>query len=459
MGFMNPAGARNFRLTYQADAEETGVFNLHNVNQFMGSSGVNTTVATGRAVHDIFQAGQAYIALFRNPLRNAVMFIPNPTNLVYTYAAWFYVPGTGPTSISSISEQFPLRNSSTDVEPINPITLIASTTFKPHGNNLFCGEMVNQNLRFIWLDIGAQVTFVQSTAIADAIAVYMFETDVVSLPNDITWLSGSTTTNWASPESGYYAFEYHHLASHSGLSLSMTVSGSGDVSGHLSPPGLWYRSQEIGAARTNATSLLVSNHASIMNVEGTIYAAELPGNQYWPQYTTPTQLENCLDYKTMKLSEGMYTWARPGGADAEHYTDFGTDQAYPSKLTFPLLSTQKFVVFLGVTSANGETYPGLNLVATIYTTLEVKSNSQYYEHRYADHDLASTQRILHQVSRLPLDMVILENPTHLASIAHFLSRGVSHLKKNAGAIGAALGMLFPGSAAPLGAIGGIISGM
>jgi hypothetical protein len=180
-----------------------------------------------------------------------------------------------------------------------------------------------------------------------------------------------------------------------------------------------------------------------MNIGGTIWATEIPGDQYWPNYASASRITNSAEFVRHHLATGAYAWARPGGAETEHYTSFGNDGKYPGRLTFPLFSQTNVVILLAESAQVGPTYPGLDLTLTTWVTIESHTTSQYYEIAFASLNRMATERLITRISRVPIEDIIMDNPHHIEAIRSFVSRGLGHMRQHAGKIGAAISMLFP----------------
>jgi len=457
-GFMNPAGNKNLRLSFVADSSKTAVFGLHNVVSVPGASGTNPT-----SVSDLLPfvagstSGYGFCALFHSVLRSVVMFTPNSAALTWTYTAQFYIP-SGTLAAGTAGPTYALENAGTGSEAITPLCWSSTSNFAPHGPQLFLGFHDRRpDLRFTWLNKFDTVTFTlnQSAPTSDRVHITRFGPSLTENASDLIFTGDAAT--WAAPSSAYYAFTYEHSTAQAGLVLNSAVlSSSADCLAHLSVPGIWNRTNELSEARVNAASMLLSNDANLLNREGRIYAANLPATYYFGDYLSVQQIESCSEYTSMPLATGAYAWSPPT-TGSDHYTNFGTDGTVPTDLYFRLVSDNRMIVFMSVVSCVGNSFPALDLVLTIWQTIEAKTNSQWYETRYAALDKQRTDRALSIISRVPLEQIIMENPLHLSDIAAFLRRGVGHLRANAGKIGGALSLLFPEYAPAIGGLSAVLS--
>lgn len=239
---------------------------------------------------------------------------------------------------------------------------------------------------------------------------------------------------------GYYAFEYETVTSQTQL-LSLSILGAGDCYGHRAAPNIYSQLPAINSIRLLSQSILISNQASMTNIEGTIFAAQFPQDEQWWNQTASSAIAVARESYRGRLATGLYAFIKPTSVnDFRYLNNISQIGGVITNASFDLLTPGDFVAVHAETVAVGATYPGMDLLMTHALTLEFTTENQWYEAELCPMTTASRQAAMDKMGPIPQ---FYENPLHLSDMAKYLRAGFNHVRKHASAIGATLSTLFP----------------
>lgn len=449
--FLNPSSAYDFRWPYDdgaiPSATKTGAVVLYNVNQYTNSGGFAGTYTGGT---DAAKGTQVFY-LFRNPLRAAVVL--TTVSAAATYHLYFpsglltYAPVAGAQSVD-----LPFAYGA------------AAGAVTPHGQYLYMGGLNSRpEMSFVWLNTGdlLRVTTAGAGVPNDFFSVYqadspgstMCQANPVGSPVHITTLTTTTILTASSP--GYYGVAGVTAAAAVTWTWAVDLVVSiGDCFSHIAVPNAQTHPTYLSNVRLLSSSMLLSNVASTLNKEGTIYGAVISDGTPFYTHTTPSDLTAKADHFAGRATQGLYTWLRPGGVGTFSYRKAMTVDPTTGAITDTTFSLddgssyQVAVVFTIGTSST--TYPGLDFLTAFAFSLEFKTDDQWVE---VDFPTLTAEAATCSLEVALRAKSFSENPLHLADIRAFASRAGRFLRQHSVTIGNALSTMFPAYGTPIRMLG------
>jgi hypothetical protein len=427
----NPISARGLRYKDEGGCFPSATSTLHSVTpvqQFLGNKATYSTVPSG-----------SYTTyLFRDILRNQIQFVAYPGTVsvpaTYSYTAQFVANGT------TLTPAFTYPADSYEEVAIDFQSLLdtnagstSASFYHPHGPALYPGLALG--LKCIYMDIGATMTFTQTTTY-NSMHLHVKKWDGDSFNNvaTTTFTFLSSIAAFTPTSQGYYAFSLTDTTPESDT-VSAVLSGNGDVFGHLTIPQVEGQLVNLTQARVLANSVLLSNTASALNVEGSIWAAQFPGSDMWYDRQTSAQIGIAREMYDGRAAKGCYGWLKPYKTSDFDYRPVITHyNGVVTNCSFPLENSSPFVVMVVNTVSTGLTYPGLDLLQTNAVAIEFVTQSQWYE---SELPYLSTLQRIQAVDALERIPQFHENPTHLEMIYRMAKHGVTG-RKHALALGGLL---------------------
>jgi hypothetical protein len=443
-GLVNPAGSQGLRYKDEGNSFPTSTATLHTVFPIQYAGGNAGTYST-------MPGGQFNAYLHRDILRAMTLWVPNPApSKGYSYTAMFYEAGVQNTL--TVVNPEPAEEQPMDFLWMNDAYAVTdSTHIHPHGPVLYPGQASQK--KGIWMDTGAVMTFKQYTTpnTTSSMVVYVWDGNTFSDAKSITAFAGGIAA-FTSAACGYYYFSYTDTA---GVinSVGAVLTGSGDVWGHLTVPQVEAQLPNLTHARIVANSLLLSDTASMMNVEGQVWAAQFPGNLLWHSNFTAGFTASNVNYFEGRAATGVYGWLKPQSlGDFAYANTISANGTVLTCASFPLDSGHGYAGFLITVGAVGGTFPALDFLLTESIAIEFISYSQWFENEMAS---LTTVARMDSIDRLAYVDQFLENPTHLATLWKSIRGTAGFFKKHAGTITGALGAMFPQYAMAFGAAGAL----
>lgn len=441
----NPFSSHGLRWHNPDESVRTGSITLHSnftIKQSQGNAGTYATVPAG-----------TYIAyLFRSPLRSQVSFYANWAHDPYAYTSSHWYNDT-------LVEALPITGPADTTTNITFRYMTHTSGIDPHGAILYAGTTISDDTQdLLWVDREASVTLTQDVEAADNVSVFLFNGSRLQLVKTLLFTSGGAVfqnTSGNGPldyavNGGYFAFQYVTRVPEVGQAVKMTVSGTGDVWAHLALPFVSTHQTALEQCRLIANSVLITNVASVMNVEGTIKAAQYPSKTLWTQ--TPG-----LDFTMASTAymgsaqKGCYGYLRPTSLTEmdfreclELYTTTAANTVQASN--FQVDGPGVYLAFKAECVNTGTAYPGLDFTVTCASILEFITEDQWYEIEYP---MLSADDCSRALDALRFYEVFHENPMHLKDLYALVRKGWGFTKNNAHTIGGALAALFPAQASAI----------
>jgi hypothetical protein len=402
----------------------TAALTLHTVlpvNQSTGNAGLYASVP----------AGTYFAFLFRDPLRAIVTFVANPTTKTYSYASKHYNAIT-----NAITASVPILAASGSPQPINFLYCVDSyignsAYLHPHGNNLYAGTVDGQP--FVWCDMTVVVAFAQLVSDTGAyVEILLFDGQVGTVIARTAAFS-SSSTSFTTLQAGYYSFVYVVGTYNATQTASFTITASSDCFGHLAVPYADSHLLDLVRVRVLAGSLLMSNVASKLNQEGSMYLAQFQTSKLWWENLSPAAIAVARNSYVGPMEKGAYAFLKPASAkDFEYVAATVVNNGIVSSAGYDLTTTLEYVAVSSVCVSVGSAYPGLDALLTYVHAIEFVTDDQFFEAELPMYTTAQVQTAMEEVSTLPQ---FYENFTHMAVIASMLAKGAAFLLRNATTIG------------------------
>lgn len=484
----NPSGTPNLRLTVLGDTLPTATALLHDITSYVCSDQYGTYLQQ-------VPLGAMPIALFRDPLRSVVQFFPNPLRKTYSYKAAFYpsdldlsdavVQPISPLWFDRVTEAVPATSSTA--------ALVADDT-NVHGSVLYVGTMKQAaDTRFVWMDIGVIMTLRLALVQPSQEGVGTME---VLRAADCTGNVDVTDTVFAAMPStviqdyiyicavpGYYGFRFKPISRTVGLQITdMRLYGSsnalpiippalspapnhfGDMFSHRSAPSMGSHLATMRKVRVNATSILVTPVANMLNVNGTIHALYSTDTVNWLENLQQDDIskvggEADFLWARRKAADGMYAFLKPSGInDFAYHT--GAAMSGDGKIkdcSYPLDANTGVLNIVATLSTAGTVVVGGAFEVTIISSLEwVPVLDQWWECHLSQY---GSLALIDALDHLRLIPNFYDNPIHLAAIKAGLQRAYRFTKANRGKFAGALSALFPSFAGAFGAGSALLGAM
>jgi hypothetical protein len=198
-------------------------------------------------------------------------------------------------------------------------------TFQPHGSVLFAGTISSkQDQRFFWIDKGATVSFTGDAVTATTSSLELignfWSSDgyVQEFVGNSQTVTGSETVQFdiAINTSGYYSFSF---STDNATTIDITDSGffsEADCFGHHCIPGLESNGYAAEAIRMTAATMMYTNVASMLNLEGKVAMVQFSAGKNWMDLiASQTAITGAADVVNMSAKEGMYGFLKPTQPD------------------------------------------------------------------------------------------------------------------------------------------------
>jgi hypothetical protein len=242
------------------------------------------------------------------------------------------------------------------------------------------------------------------------------------------------------PTAGYYAYSYYDTATHVNT-IACTVAGAGDAFAHLTIPQVESQLLNLTQSRVLTSSVMLSDCASMTNVEGTVYGTQIPAGLLWTSFMTPNSVTQSREYFSGRAATGVYGWLKPAQA-----TDFQFQRTITSvngvltNASFPLDSGMPVVVEIISTLGIGSTFPAIDFLMTQAYAIEFITSVQWYE---AEFCMMRTTDRMNAIDRLATVPQFSENPMHLETLWKSIKGAPNFLRSHSAKISGALSAIFP----------------
>lgn len=448
--FLSPISAKGFRWPYNGPVVEdclTGTATLHETDSISASSGYVGTWG---------DAGSYITYLFRDPLRQVV-------SLTRVTAAFTYTAGTATTPYTWA----PAANLA--LQFITVPYLTCPTNGAPHGtpqsqsgslSYLYCGSTIaDPEACYIWAGVGdiIRVTVAGTGTPADKYCVRRLTNPGNCSPkyDDSTGVAVTslTTFDYSVTKAGYHAPFITTTATTAPTwtyCVSLVVAANQDVMGHRSIPQAQAHATWLVSARINANSILISNQASQLNVEGNVVAQLVTDGTPFYEHTSTKQITASARQYSGKAKNGIYAWLPPIGPDAfTRKPCFAIQDGIVIASRFPLDVQSGYIAIKFNTVAVGSNYPGIDYMTFTSTAIEYATDDLWAETEKSQLPVNDAASLVQITGFAPC---FSENPLHMRDIHAFMNRASSFLRGHSRKIGGALSALFPSFAGPISAV-------
>jgi hypothetical protein len=434
-GICIPGSVPNLRMKPTVgDSRPTGVVALHSLT--------TQKQPTNAGTYNSMPIGTSFCALFRDPFRAMIVFTPNTAAAQYTYVGQFR------TSVNVLNPYFVFANIAQAEEvPLNMVYLKASTAFAPHGSYLFPGSFDDD--RYVWLDLGASITVVQSVAdTGGRLSLFAWDGSAVQFAVGLFNTTTVTVTNTFATGS-YVSMQYSSQTNPpTNTNLTVSFGGTGDVFAHLAVPNVINHLQQLTAVRMNAASIMMTPVAAALNRGGTITGGDLEANALWYNYTNTNAITSLPsgNFSEKDFMVGMYSFLKPGSIDDFAVRNNCTvDSGIPTQCYWNLTDKARYNVFVLNSDVTGAVSPGLEFLLTCYWDLEFQTSDEWFETHLPTGSHYDTIDALELCERVP---VFHDNPLHFSDVKAALSGGYNFIRKHSSKIAGAIGTMFPFLAGP-----------
>lgn len=290
---------------------------------------------------------QPFAAVFRNPLRAAVIYDANEAGSEYAYYGL-----ARDDENTSLSDNFDLDASTTVVPLVIPV-FEAINAYKPHGPRLFSGSVQDSDNYWFWVDSDLIVGGTVPSTKLWTVYVDFYLDGVIVEQVASTVITSATPTHTFSvgtdlQDSGYYSIRYS--CTDNITACSIQLRGTDSVYCHLALPGLINNVVSALSFRMMGISLMYTNKSSFNDLGGSIVGMQVPAQLEWQNYVTFDQVNELQGSDTRDARHGMYGYIKP--ADVTDFK-FLTQDEYFLKLdaagnvldcSYPLMSHRPFLV-------------------------------------------------------------------------------------------------------------------
>lgn len=440
-----PGSCPNLRLKPTAgDSHPTAAVSLH--------LATNVKQPTLAGTYTSVPQGNSFVAVFRDPFRAMIQFVTNSAGATYSYTAYFRPPITG----GIVGTYSTLAGEGSYVDDLEPIYWQGTSTFLPHGKYLYPG--IADDRSAVWLDYNATIAVTQSSSDTNAHLVVSVYDGGFEEVQSITFAASSATYTQTIATGGYMQLRYL-TSTTTANTLTVTLTGTGDVFAHFAVPNAINHLPQLVRNRVNAVGVLLSPSASLLNVSGTIFGGDIEGNNMWYNFVTSTSISNLppTNYEDFKFAVGMYAWLKPG--DINELTMKNSvvyDGSFATRAAFNLTDPSRYLVFSLTSDVTGTTAPGLEFLMTVNWDLEYQTSDQWFETHLPTGTFFDTEMALEAICKIK---VFHENPLHMSDIVNGLKGGYNLFRRHAPKFGKIMSILSPGFPGAFGAVGNAIGAL
>jgi len=336
-------------------------------------------------------ADQMVAFVFRNAVRNLVYFDPNVAGAGWSYSFYFYevlnpTGGlAGPLNPSPPQTSAVLTTGSNDWVSLQTPYAVATTTYTPHGNTMYAGADGETDNRYFWLDgqgaTQSQVTvnFTSGAATTSLRLILWDNGNLIEATPLTTTGTGAQSLTVKNVQPGYYAVQMQSTT-------AITVTSAYYVSNSTAPSSVWchlpvanfdVNFPSATAVRMLAQSVMYTNDASPLNLQGKVAGLQVTSGIPWTNYASQTNVYKAVASApgswSSDIKEGIYGYLKPTKPTdfdlMRHYEVVGS---WMSQSFYPLLETSGYLVIAGsITTAAGRDGYLTRASSLEYTTVDV----------------------------------------------------------------------------------------
>lgn len=349
--------------------------------------------------------------VFRDPVRNAVLYDGNPAGDLIDYEVLFLRGGTEIADVSYYGNPGPMKMSY--ARPTN------LCIFEAHGQKLGVGQ-ANGNKNYIWSQANYTWAITQGGAVTRFYHVYKWTPKGETFIGQYT--SSGTTTIANLQVTGYIRFEIYQADASNSLimneiplaqAVALKFSCTGPVFRHLCVPEYESKSLSVEKVRTLAQGFLFTNTTPAIARGGKIATKQLPGDEPWYEYALngydAIALLSNADLRD--ASNGEYAFLKPTTISDLEMTD-NVDTNSNGQLVvfgFDLDTSRAFLGYYAVLPTDASQ----SAQFTPLSNLEFESDDQWYQQAASTIDPKVFDEAIHSVAHVPQYD---ENPLHVKDI-------------------------------------------
>jgi hypothetical protein len=375
--------------------------------------------------------GESLIFLFKDMERGYIYYDRNSTGLSYNYAMY-------QASLPTLAYQIP---SATSIETFNiagqfyPMQFAygkPTVTYQPHGTTWFGGspneERTGDSRRFFFLSVGDtwSVTSNFANAVTFKLSWDYWTPQSLTLDHITTTIVGtgaSATAFVTIVDEGYYALKMNSTSAPLTITMTSNIAGNGPVWCHNAVPGYDVNAGVTEGTRINAMSVLYSNRASDLNMQGEIVGYQAPQGTHWTDFLGSFRaIARSTGSKTHMAKKGAYVWARSCGVQDHKFRRYIDLDNAGNILDsyYPLQPTTDFILLAASIAQDS----GRDAIWTLNYGIEYKTRDTW---RVIDSPRCNRelyQRAIDFTSDIPQ---VLENPNHLKTIWGIVQKNAANM--------------------------------
>lgn len=391
------------------------------VRMSLGSSGTSTGVAktyirdsqdpsrTGSPIYA--PIGTRYYFIYRDYLRSAVIYHPNPSAEVAIYDFVFDIGN------ETTSEFLPMPALSEFDLPVAYLTSNPLADWMPHGLQLYCGQDTNASTGYVWCDAGAVLTWNLSVPLPSlqTTLIRVKRWDGSNVIDEagllINFLTGEDTRTMTIVAPGYYRFNVQ--SSWDTYTLHAKIQWNTETMQHRCVHQFEGLNSVVTSVRVNAVSFLYNNTSSVLTKNGSIAAKQFPkGTDFWDVmangYDTVASASNAKEHQ---LKDGLYAFLKPTQPSDFDLLDYHHTGHLTGDLTathFPIVPVSGILaVVLQFEDGGGSAKYHIN------HSVEFETDAQFFDVRPP---VCSPFDIFQTIETVSNMTAICENPTHVREI-------------------------------------------
>lgn len=367
--------------------------------------------------------------LFRDAMRNHILYDPNPNSLRWKYQWMQALPGDNAFLTASVIN---------DIQPVAG-KVTDDSQWKPHGDILWSG--IYDGKHYIWIDtpVGeveksrVEVGFNADPGTGGVIELYRYNGGKDELVGSTPTVAGQTAYALDIPysSSDYYRVRVAYGPGVSG-SIFIVSTGLSSCWCHREVPSYSDNSSSIEAIRIQSSSLLIRNTSSSQFAQGSLGWVQIGKQVDWTLVSTSADpyefIGQYSSFKEFYLRDGGYGYIRPEDSedfDMRYY--FQQNRDLEKTGGFPLVPFSSYVCVVmkcDSDEAKAITY-------RTYSIVEFVTNNEWLDRAIPSISPKAWTAGVEMLVQIPQ---FHENPLHLAGILNAIRKGASIIQAVAGTI-------------------------
>jgi hypothetical protein len=350
--------------------------------------------------------------VFRDPVRNLVLYDANPTNEGFSYKVVFRVGNNGEETTNTIYTG--------SAGPLNIAYLEADTAdydYYPHGIISGVG-LSNGNKTYIWCQSNFTWTM-NATSNNVVLLAYKWT------PRGEVFLFATLAVNVTAQfkPHGYCRFEAYRISTvDAGAYMmnpitateqfSLTYNATGAVWAHKALPQYDDKVTAVEKMRVLSQGLLFTNTTPDIARGGKIATKQLPGDEPWYEYAESgyDSFSKLSNVDIREASDGVYGYLKPTAiSDFEMADNVDLNMGTLCTYGFDLDSVRSYMGYYAVLPSAA----GQSAQFTSLTNIEFETDDQWYSQGESKIDPSVFESAVHTVAKIPQYE---ENPLHLGNM-------------------------------------------